>query len=441
MRVMSSLHRIIALKNILVITIVALSLSSCYNEPQFIGGNLLSSDELAALKIDTTFEVSAFTVKPDTLQTQGFSNGVIGCLNSKIFGKTKADFLTQVYLSTVRTTKPLFGTEPYADSLVIYFKLKSHYGDKSQPLTMNLYELKDTLSSFRTYDGFVKDISSWYNPTKIISKSYFGDSLLRIKFFGDDALPLKLLAADKDSATVSSDKNFKSYFKGFYLTCDDVTGNGVMYNFDFTTTETVMRLYYHNADTTAQLAFNYTIGSSYYVTPRFNHISHDYTTADPTYKIKHLNDLVQDSVFYVEGLGGARGLINFDGVTEWAKKMPIAINRAELRIEPENYPLAISKDSTIDHLFYFVEEISTGFTEDQKILNDQNMPTYVKYNKAKKYYSFNLTVHLQSILTGKVTSKSMYILPLNTSISPYRTVLRSGSNSKRMKLIITYTKL
>lgn len=444
-RVLSSFHRIIALRNFLAIAAISISLNSCYNEPELLGGNLLPADDLTAVKIDTITKISVYTVKPDSLKTYGFSYGVLGCLNSKIFGKTKADFLTQVYLGKTRGSSPLFGSKASLDSLVLYFRLHDKYGT-NQALGINLYELKDTMSSYTTYNGLNVSVDNWYEPTKLYSGTYAGDSILRIKFLKDDPFALKIFHADHDSATVSSDKNFKNYFKGFYLTCEDIVNkdnSGVMYSFDFKSTETTMYLYYHRND--SALVYSFILGSQTYVTPRFNHIIHDYSQADPAYAMKHVNDtLTQDTVFYAEGLGGARGLIKFEGIDEWVEKVqkPIAINRAELRLEQENYPNGLPKDS-LSYLYYFADETSTGtiLTEDQKIAASEQVSTYAKYNIAKKYYSINLTEHIQAIVTGKISKKSMYVLPLNSPYSAARNVLRSGNNKRKIKLIITYSKL
>ena len=107
-RVVSSFHRI----QYFLIPALVLSLSSCYNEPDFIGGNLIPSGDLTSVKIDTTFEVSAYTIKVDSVTSSDFLYGILGCLNSPIFGKTKSDFLTKVYLGTFKEDDLLFGTYP-----------------------------------------------------------------------------------------------------------------------------------------------------------------------------------------------------------------------------------------------------------------------------------------------------------------------------------------
>ncbi len=64
-----------------------------------------------------------------------------------------------------------------------------------------------------------------------------------------------------------------------------------------------------------------------------------------------------------------------------------------------------------------------------------------KYIKSKNYYSFNITFYIQEILTGGNPDKVLYIEPYYTHTRANSVVLRSGSHERRMKLILTYTKL
>jgi hypothetical protein len=161
----------------------------------------------------------------------------------------------------------------------------------------------------------------------------------------------------------------------------------------------------------------------------------NYNLANPSLKINHLNDTTfQDSVFYISGLGGPIGQLRLDDVKKWAEKMPVAINKAELRLEFENAPV----DSLISKILFFTDFNSKGLQFDQYYIAKSASS---KYNKAKKYFSYNISLHLQDLISGRITNNKIYIEPENTGYSPSYAILRSGSHSKRMKLIVTYTKL
>jgi hypothetical protein len=174
-------------------------------------------------------------------------------------------------------------------------------------------------------------------------------------------------------------------------------------------------------------------------------------------KIKYLNTgllndtINQDSLFYISGLGGARGIVRFNGVKEWIKKMPIAINRAELSFDILEDP-TIPKDSIISPLIYYygrdydftISKSYSILSNDIKPIVDYQITNLIttNYSKAKKYYSIDVTVQLQNLLRGKVKKDFIYLEPSDFKYNYKEGVFRSGSNTtRRMKLIVTYTKL
>jgi hypothetical protein len=276
------------------------------------------------------------------------------------------------------------------------------------------------------------------------------------------SLKIKLTPAFADKLTNAPDSTFISnnkfvqYMKGLYITSDDFNEvGGALYSFYYSMQ---VKLHYHYFSTKTQKDSLRTI--TYYTGayfPRFNHIIHDYTTARADIKINHLNTgllndtIVQDSVFYISGLGGARGLIKFKSLKEWVKKMPIAINKAELRLETQEHP-DFPKDSVISPLqFYLYRDYDTTSTKgyitsstDVAYLSDYQITTQspsVTYNKARKYYSYDVTVHLQNLLRSRIKKDYFYVEPTDFKSSYREGIFRSGNNSKRIKLIITYTKL
>ncbi len=461
MKVLSSFHRIAASRQLIAIFAVLLGLNACYNEPNTLGGNLIPSEDNLSVKIDTSFEISGYTLTPSKVTTNGFTYGTLGCLNSKIFGKTKADFLTQVNLGYFREKNPLYGSFPVPDSLILTFKLSHYKGIKNKPITVTLFESKKRIIGTEKHNG-LDPVDSWYDAgTPISTVVYQGESVLR--FVLDTTLARRFLNADRDSIRIIQTINSKpdtsyhkytehdslltQYYHGFYLTCNDIVGDdGVMYFLNYSDSLTRMKLCYHSdtAKIKTIYTYDYIISSSY--SSRFSHFVHDYATADPAYKMNFRDDtLTQDSVFYIQNLGGVQGLIKLDGIDAWAKKMPITISKAELRLELYDYPLGLPKDSIINNLYYYVEltdDKGLVYTEDQKLAQMEQQSTVAKYNRAKKYYSINLTTHLQSILRKKVTQKNFYIVPqIAPSDNGDEAVFKSRNNSSPMKLIITYSKL
>jgi len=427
---MSSLHRIFALSKYFVVLAIAISLSSCYNEPEFIGENLIPAGDITSVKTDTTFVLSAYTLSYDTVVYEEITPyGVLGYLENSIFGSTKADFLSQVYPQKLRGETALFGSSPLPDSANLTFAFLKSYGNTLSPINVKLYEIKDSISAWTDYNSLAS-VDGMYNTTLLSSAVYTGDSVL--KFNLSPSFAQRFL--DADSASMSSSKNFRSFFYGFYIT-SDIVSNGPLYVLDFNNANSRFKIYYHQQDTAHKdTTFTYYMGGG-----RFNHFENNFSAASPTYKINHLNDTIfQDSVFYLSGLGGTYGRVKLNDIQKWADKAPIAINRAELRIEFEDYT-GLPLDTLVSNLYYYTKDL-----DGNKItITDQNIRKMnsAYYYKAKKYFSTDITLYLQEKINGQSKNKDLYFETVNSFILPSYAVLRSGAHSKRMKLILTYSKL
>jgi hypothetical protein len=458
-RVLCSFHRIIASRYFLAITAITIGLNSCYNEPETLGGNILPTSDILSIKRDTTFEVSGHTVRTDTIPTGSYEQAVLGCYNSDIFGKTKSDFMSQVSHIKLKDTLYQISPRPSADSLFLYIYTIKSWGTKTKPLTLRVYELAkdlaDTISdNYVYYNGVDSTITKdRYIPTLINHPTtYNGEDTLKIRL--TDAFANKLVSAP-DSTFISNNK-FVKYMKGLYITSDDFSESGGVLQFLSFRVDLVMHYHYYDISKSKDsvATIKYLSGA---FSARFNHFKHDYSTATSPLKIKYLNNglltdtINQDSLFYISGLGGARGIVKFNGVKKWIKKMPIAINRAELRFDILEDP-SIPKDSIISPLVYYfardydftASKAYSILSNDIKAIIDYQVTQVIttNYSKAKKYYSIDVTLQLQNLLRGKIKRDFIYLEPSDFKYNYKEGVFRSGSNkTRRMKLIVTYTKL
>lgn len=467
-RVLSSFHRIVAYQFFLALFVIALSLSSCYNEPEFIGKNLLPISDLKSVKLDTSFQVSAYTASTDTIPTGYYNYAVLGTYNSEIFGKTKSDFLTQITHGAAKDTLGTMSPRPAADSIFMYLRLAKAWGDVNKSINIKVYELSNELApnstkkdatgkdfpytKFVYYNGRELTVDGKYIPTLINSEpvTYNGtQKVLKIKLTQSFADKL----TNAPDTTFSDHIEFIKYLKGLYITSEDFgTTGGVLYSFNYSLQ---VVLHYHYFSTKKQRDSLRTI--TYYTSsnlPRFNRIIHDYSTATSALKIKHIynydslsnNNVTQDTMFYISGLGGVRGVIKLNGVSEWAKKMPIAINRAELRIDVQD------KDSIINPLLYYSKrDTDTSSYKGYNAVSPYDIVSLydysitqvqtARYSKPKKYYSIDITFHLQNLLKGKIKRDYFYLEPSDFKVNYKEGIFRTGKNSNRIKLIITYSKL
>ena len=372
----------------------------CISPPDYLGYELIPQQDLLRTKVDTSFTVSAFTLLGDTLDTRAFSEAIIGAMYDEVFGKTKAGFLSSIQIGSLNHK---FGENPTIDSVILTLKLKTSFGDPSIPLKVYVHELTDTLSQDSVYNALAP-LSEIFNPEPIGTISYMGGSLLKIPLSHEWAQ--KFLTAD--SATLATQASFDSLFHGLYFRTDHLTSHGkAMYNFDWSSLENQIALYYTKTVEDTLVKSVYIMLMNTFCT-RYIQLEHDYTAASPALKINNLNDSVnQDSVFYVQGLGGVRGMIRLNDLKSWADSMPIAINRAQLIIERESHE-AMPPDSLISTLtIYHKEDNKIKLIDDYKLDSGAGG----KYIRSKDHYSFNITLHLQRLLNGDIESDLLYLEP------------------------------
>lgn len=420
--------------------LITLLMWKCISPPDYLGGDLLPDGDFSQVKVDTTFIVSAYTQRLDTVYTFDFVEAVIGETWDGIFGKTQSSFITQLMVATIQK---YYGTNPTVDSAYLYLSLSGQLG--KEPMRFAAYELADSIATDSLYNA-LSPLNIMYNQDPIGQSllDYTGEEdVLKIPISNTWVYDRLISPTFEDSTIVESQENFLKHMYGIYvapITPLPAYGKG-MYYFDYTSTETKMVVYYKNDEQevdTVSLLYYYVFSES---SKRFNLFAHDTDAADPLLaaQFNYPSDpLTQDSVFYVKSLGLSRGVVILEDVVNWLDSMPVAINRAELRFELEEHA-NMPKDTLIEQLFIYklTDNQSDGLAD--YFVNSERFGG--RYSKSKKYYSFNITHHLQSLLKEADPDLNLYVEQINSYVRANGAVLRSGKHSNRIKLIITYTKL
>ena len=430
--------------NAFTIIFASIFLTSCYNEPQFLGNNLTPDDDILALKTDTTFEVSAYTVKDDTTDTYGATSGFVGYVNSRIFGLTKGAFLAK--LLPIESSEGWGGATAKPDSLIFYFIPASYYGDTSIAVKLNLYELTDT-SFLDSEHNAVDPIDGNYNMIPLFSEEYSG--MQTKKIYLDTLFARRLM----DSVSLADTSVFVQKFPGFYFTCEPEVPNtgeysGIGYNVSLSTYTIISSTYCYNMSFV--LYYHYmedgdTVSDSRIFTStthQYFQYLHDYTTSDPQYSIKNINDTInQDTVIYLQSLGSVYGKIKLNDLKIWKDSFPVIINRAELIIGRDNSPTLLS-DSLTDQLVLYYKDTDGSWAG---IIPDQYTTSYSlnsngEYRAYDQSYSIEITSFLQRSLEGEIGDGNIYVSPTSGS-ELLHSVLKTNASSRKIKLKISYTRL
>lgn len=437
MKVLSSFFGISTSFRLIAAITLVLGLNACYNEPNLLGGDLIPSDDKSLVQTTDTFAVAAYTVKTDTLVTTGFTIGVLGNVNNNVFGKLKAGFYSRIEpydeKDTLATLTPT--NRPDADSIILKLRLVRNWGGPNKSINIRVYRISEKIDSSKLYNGLT-DFVQTYNATQVNEETiYSGEDTLNIKFKDDFAK----IIYDADASVLGTKATFMNLMKGLYITADELVDPiGVLYSFDISRSSIVM--YYKKSLPSGTQKLYYLTFSPI----RFNSFQHTYTNVDPAIKSLSANDITdntpQDTVFGINGMGGVKGLFKFKSLKEWKKKMPIVIHRAELRFDVLDH----SVDSSMKGLYFYNYRDYTLYNN--KIVNVFDIPILdnvfvAGYNRAKTYYSLDVTIQLQKMIASKIPNEYIIVENKNYQNTYMQGLYRTSNNSNPIKLVVTYSKL
>jgi hypothetical protein len=446
------------------VVLFAFTIAACRKAEDTAGndfvGDIVGFDENT---IDTS-TIVAYTSRADSivniLSTNGSSSGMlyyyVGTLNDPDFGKTTAAPIFQysmlnsnvIDLSTVRI-----------DSIVLqikYVSASSYYGNPNTIQQLNVYELGEALEVAKPYATNYKynyntnqPLGTWQgnfaNMGDSVKLTYAGKNLtlpphLRITLT-DSAFIQKFRDA-KANGALSSNTNFKQYFKG--LIVKPVTnpvnpGDGCISYLqlrsgsDFSNLTTTVVVYY---DSVQKIEF-----------PIYNSdnikaasIEQEHTVVIPIQPLlggKHQN------TNYVQALGGLKTRILIPNLFEYVKDKKIAITSARLVV-----PLAEGYESSkypVPANLQLDDSDSLGvndFSTDLLTTKDYNFYGG-KYDAVNKQYVFNISYSMQYLFKQYKQNNLNYnygfnlYVPVNNPSTASRAVI--DTRPGKIKLKLSYT--
>lgn len=435
---------------------MVITLWSCSNDPGKTGLGLLPSDDLVVVGAVTDTNIQSYTASDEIQRTDESSNNLLGAFNDPVFGKTIADFACQYRLSGF----PEFTKIEQIDSLVLVLGYKEIYGDTVTAQHLKIYELA---SDIPFDDKFYQnvDLKSLSKGEILAEKSYIPkfrlDSLTNnygstnkipkdtvtqeISFKLNSTIINKLLAAD--SITNTSNDRFLDYFKGLYIEANDLNEGGTLMKI----MGSGMVMYYHKDNDTTKYSFTYKNNTN---ASRVSSFKHDYSKAN---FIAHLDkEEVQDTLIYVQTMGGIRSKIYIPDLGIWSKLIP------EYENNPDTVHLTINKAELIIKLDTTFSQPRDFRPAEQLVLAaiDSVGKTYLPsdhtfssayyggtYNIIDRTYRFNIAQHIQDVINKK-DGKQNYGFYLETAYknsTSRRVVLKGASSKTGIRLEVTYSKV
>lgn len=383
---------------------------------------------------DTILEVQTFNmVPPDSTRMFVSDPHIVGSIdNDPLFGKSKAEMFFEV-----RPTRFPFFFDTAAnivgfDSAVLILGYSGYYGDSASPINFRLFEVKENMirdssvTPVYTFQPGLSGNSEKFWGQKTMAPNRFRDSIpikrgdsvyykvanqLRIPL--DQTLAKKLFEQDSTGA-FKSDSAFKAFFKGFALKTEG-PGQNLAY-FSLVSPSTRMEFFYRvkngtRIDTTSKsFVFNVLCGHAVkFDRDRSGAEIENFLTANPA---------TGASQVYIQNAPGTQVQVKIPGIRTLTNRV---IHRAELRVtqisanvapftqllEP---PVLYMDVSDTGNIYRGVPYDLAPFTPYFCFPNNGNVEFFYFGGPSRKelvngenlnVYRFNMTRHLQSIITRK----------------------------------------
>ncbi len=397
---------------------------ACEEEPSGIGIDLKLPEQRLNVFFTDTSKFEALTYTLDSIRSDDQTYSLLGAIDDPVFGRSDAAFITQIVLSD--RFEP--GENAKVDSMVFILKPVSFYGDENSEFTINMHQSLIRIYKDSAYysDMSVAD-SIGINP--VGTASFLpGDTL--IKVFIDPSFADWMIS---DTSALVSQSAFQDHFNGFFISAEDyVGGTGAITSLDVISAETQIIMYYSNSEADS-LSYFFDINTS---TARINLFDHDQSAADAAYKINHLDDDIEDTVAYVQGIAGVFTKLKLPFFETWKDSMPLAVNQAEIIISlydtsstqplmpAEEYDLYV-KDENGNYTLIFDNYLGANYFGG--VLEDGEI-------------TFNVATHLQDYLDGKTDENEFHLFVKTQAFNPNRTIITSSLNSKNLKFRLTYSR-
>jgi len=416
---------------------VSLIIISCSDDLNDVGLEISNTNRVFVYH-DSTSAISAYTTQIEELILINKSSLMLGYLVDERVGVFQNNFMAEV---ATLGEKPDFGTNPVPDSVILYLKYVSAYGDKTTPQTFAVYEL-NTAIELENIDSMPNNdatINQYYDANKFLGTYTFTpkDTITVMRFKLPDALAQKLMDTS----------NFKYYdtvpnfntnvFRGIYLMAKPLTNGGASCSFSYSDS-TFIQMFYHNDEDT--LSYPFLINSATTKCNLFQRSFRPEITIVP-YQTEP-NEAFEQELCYVKSNYGSDTRIDITGLKQWADSGYVAINKAYLTVYAD-YTDTI-EEQTFPAMSLGIYKLGDAYTKN--IISDYydsstGQSGTAAYDTATNAYYIKLTQELFNTLQAREDTLSLVFTSPNAATAANRMILKGSKNVKKPILKITYTKL
>lgn len=440
------MKRLVFLRNLTISALLSLLIFSCTKEISPIGIDLLNPQDLLGLGYTDTVQIKAYSVPEDSIYTRNLNYTQLGSMYDPIFGRTTANFYSQLFITKSRTR---FGNTPVFDSAYLYLPYKDSYGDTLSNMTLRVFALTESIiDSLHSYSNTTlsydqsKPLGELTFQPKPHDSTYYNGSkqppMLRIPINSDFG---NFVMNPQDTTSLNDNKEFVKFFKGICIIAEpqNTPGKGSIITFSMPSDYSRIVMYYHNlpGDTVKDYTFSITSDCS-----RFQNYDHNgYAEAIPLLKQQlEGNKESGEQFLFAQGMGGVKIKIEFPYLNKWFDTEKILVNDAQLMLG----------NASVSDVFKNPLQITlrgvgeAGSTSPYPIVDEDESSVYFGgyYSESDNSYRFRITRYIQQVILGKANNKGLHLIIPSASYVANRLILNGTSSPQSdLKLYIRYTKL
>lgn len=217
-------------------------------------------------------------------------------------------------------------------------------------------------------------------------------------------------------------------FNGFHIRCLGTAGVGAIANLDLKSDLSNVTVFY-NGNQSKKIFLD---GKKY------SYYDHTYTS-----RLQNLIGKAEDQgTGFIQSMAGVKTLIRIPNLNELVKDKRIAVNKAELVLNAEDYGNEKLRAAT---RLLLVKRNENGRNEVIPDVFEAEQYYGGKFDKNSGQYVFNLARHIQQVLNsykaGQDVNYGLYlIIPADDPVNgASRVILNTNKESKSIKLNLTYT--
>ncbi len=440
-------------KNAFLILLSVLFFSiSCKKENNEIGSDVIGNRSGFDIQVTDTFTVISYSSVADSVDTRFASYYMLGQMNDPVLGISTSNLVTQFLYPVSNFTF----SGMTIDSAVVQLRYagKTALYGKNTTQTIKLYELTEDLNtsldatffSNREYQINNTELGSYngefnLNDSVILTidgTRYSYAPQMRIKITDPNFINKLQLAAD---SSFSNPTQFKSAFKGFYITAEQMgmaAGDGAVAYINMRTDNAESALVVYASKAGVQSKFEFPFGGTNEVkTNQFKHSAIP-VTLQPMQSGNHQNTC------YVQGGAGIKTRILIPNLLDLVKNNQVAIQSARIEFKLANVDTSIYQLPTRLNIW---DAYPNGT---RKMIADfsESLSYYGGfYDQSTQSYSFHINRYIQEVFNNYTNNKTNtnfglnLFVPEDYPVSVNRAVFNTDSTliDKKIKLILTYT--